>query len=66
MDQEDLDKWKKVENLYALFVSDKKYGLEYVKERGIYYSYILNKYGVLKNRQIYMDPIKGYIYDLMG
>jgi transcription initiation factor IIE alpha subunit len=68
LDEEDLIAFKKMKE-YESKVTETKLKsdiVNYNKALLAFKKHLLDKYGILRNKQIYIEPQYGYVYDISG
>lgn len=66
MDEEDLDNWNNFKIICDEHANGAKTINDLLKAKNVVYSYLLNKYGVLMNKQIFVDINNKTILNLIG
>lgn len=66
LDEEDLISWKEVKDLEILSVENKEEISNYNTCKRNFWKCLLDKYTILRNKQIYINPEYGCVYDISG
>ena len=66
MDDEDKEQWYQITELYNATIKNQSLATELKNKTALFWQNIIEKYGVLRNKQLHVDQVQGTINSWSG